>query len=131
MIDALRCFGLPDHILEVINAIYRDRCFQERDYGEVSQQRTQSSAISQDFPLSPLLAVMLMTVVMFYARAKLSAHDKELVQKDVMSDLLYADGTLLISCNAKGLERHLAAVSESGEAYGLCLHWGQAPTYDN
>ena len=42
-----------------------------------------------------------------------------------MTELLYADDTLLISVNGKSVQRYLAAVSEAGGAYGLSLHWGK------
>ena len=70
MIAGLRRFGLPEHALQVIQAIYTDRCFEVHDCGAASARRPQAAGISQGCPLSPLLFVMSMTVSMEDAVSK-------------------------------------------------------------
>ena len=81
MLVALRRFGLAEQILDVIKAIYSDRSFIVRYCGHESQKRHQRAGISQGCPLSPSLFVMLMTVVMFDARAKLTLEDDDLIRR--------------------------------------------------
>ena len=55
MLAALRRFGLPEHLISVIAAIYSDRCFHVKDCGHISEKRAQHSGISQGCPLFPNL----------------------------------------------------------------------------
>lgn len=125
MLTALRRFGLPEHLLNVISAIYRDRRFHVNDCGNQSSTRRQQSGISQGCPLSPFLFVMLMSVLMSDAKTKLDPQDSDLLERGILAELLYADDTLLMGVNAASVERFMKAVSEAGEAYGLSLHWGK------
>ena len=125
MIAALRRFGLRQHVLNVIEAIYTDRVFQVRDCGETSASRRQRSGISQGCPLSPFLFVMLMTVLMHDAAANLPDKEKERLLNGDLAELLYADDTLLLSVSADSLQMFLGAVSSAGAEYGLQLHWGK------
>ena len=64
MSAALERFGLPRHVLEVLKAIYSDRCFRVRGCGQLATVRSQNAGVSQGCPLSPFLFVMLMPVPM-------------------------------------------------------------------
>ena len=112
MLVALRRFGLSQHILDMISAIYIDRSFYVQDCGHQSQWRKQYSGISQGCSLSTFLFIMLMTVVMNDARATLTKEeDKGLIQKSALTELPYADDTLLMSVEEKIQTRYLAAAS--------------------
>jgi len=125
MLDALRRFGLPSKILNLVRAIYTDRRFKVQDSSHLSSERAQNSGISHGCPLSPFLFVMVMTVVLEDAVRELSADDQQLRLSGLLSELLYADDTLILSVSAKPLERYLAAISTVGRRYGLVLHWGK------
>lgn len=125
MLAALHRFGLPSHVLQIIGAIYSGRRFQVQDCGETSAERVQHSGISQGCPLSPFLFVMIMSVLMVDTVKELPECDKSLLLKGDLSDLLYADDTLLLSVSASSLERFLQAVSNAGATYGHELHWGK------
>ena len=104
----LRRFGLPEHVLNVIAPIYKDRTFQLRDCGQFSSTRQQHSGISQGCPLSPFLFVMMMSVLMKDAVARLGARDQELLNTGRLAELLYADDTLLLGvCFRKQLRQFL------------------------
>ena len=55
LIMALKRFGLPAHVLEVIRGIYSGRRFQVKDGSDNSNQKKQRSGGSQGCPLSPFL----------------------------------------------------------------------------
>ena len=80
MIAGLKRFGLTDHVLGVISFIYADRVFKAHDCGHDSFSRRQHSGMSQGCALSPLLFVMLMTVLMKDASEKLSEEDQQRLQ---------------------------------------------------
>ena len=69
---ALKRFGLPEHVLKIVAAIYSDRRFYVQDCGQQSSSRPQRSGISQGCPLSPFLFVMLMSVLMEDAERRIS-----------------------------------------------------------
>ena len=125
MLSALKRFGLPDHVLCVIQSIYTRRMFRVKDCEQLSQPRRQLAGISQGCPLSPFLFVMLMSVLMVDAVGLLSPSDQEFVRSGSLAELLYADDTLLLSADAQSLQRFLRSVSAAGATYGLELHWGK------
>jgi len=106
-----------------MGAIYSGRRFQLQHCAETSAERVQPSGIWQGCPLSPFLFVMIMSVLMVDAVRELPECDKSLLLKGDLSDLLYADDTLLLSVSASSLEHFLEAVSNSRATYGLELHW--------
>ena len=119
---ALKRFGLPAGILELIESIYTDRRFQVSSSDGTSQWKAQSSGISQGCPLSPFLFVMLMTVIMEDAIGLLGPADRRHYEDGSLAVVLYADDTLLIGDSAKSLHRLLQAVATVGGRYGLLLH---------
>ena len=125
MVSALRRFGLPGKVLNIIAAIYSDRHFKVHDSGRYSSERDQNAGISQGCPLSPFLFVMVMTVVLVDAIKALPIEDQHLRATGSLMELLYADDTLILSESPKPLERLLASISEVGARYGLKLHWGK------
>jgi hypothetical protein len=122
MLAGLQRFGLPTHVLQIVEAIYKDRRFEVKDRLGTSQRRSQGAGISQGCPLSPFLFIMLMTVVMADAVSMLPDADKELVDKHELAALLYADDTLLIGVHQDKVEKILAAIEQSGANFGLELH---------
>ena len=119
---ALKRFGLPDHLLAVIANIYSERKFTVRECGYTSDVRQQASGIVQGCPLSPLLFIMLMTVVMEDVRSELSGIDAQRYEKGELSWLLYADDTILVGNEAASVERLLVHIQNVGLRFGLQLH---------
>jgi len=66
---------------------------------------------------------MAMSVLLTDATAMLSPSAKLAYQRGDLSDVVYADDTLLISVSSIHLEEYLLAVAAAGARYGMELHW--------
>ena len=125
LLDSLRRFGLPKAFVDMIGAIYSNRSFQVAECGHVSGSHPQAAGISQGCPLSPYLFVILMSVVLQDARGRLeNTHGIELPEES-LSELLYADDTLLLGTNTQAVQKYLDCIVEVGLEYGLEMNWGK------
>ena len=116
------CVGsLPPHFVSVVEDIYSRRSFRVKDCGVTSERHEQKFGICQGCPLSPFLFTIVMTCVMTDARQDLSEDLGETLCNS-MSDLLYADDTLLMGSSSEGLSSFLGAVCDAGGEYGLSLN---------
>ena len=125
LLDALRRFGISDVFVEWVGALMRGRQFYVSDNGTQSSTRPQRSGISQGCTLSPLLFIIVMTVLMRDATDMLSPAAREAYAKGDLADIAYADDTLLVAVSQANLEEYLQAVSDAGTRYGLELHYGK------
>ena len=122
--DALRRFGLPDALTQVIASIYRNRQFYVKEAGVKSNIHHQYFGISQGCPLSPFLFSIIMTVLIWDAKAILrethfgnESHDPDL------HELLFADDTLLIGADDADIRAYLQCIQMAGREYGLELNF--------
>ena len=122
LLQALLRFGVPQYFVDVIAAIYTRRRFVVADSGCKPHARLQEAGISQGCPLSPFLFSILMTVIMHDATERLKTAGLHVSIGRELSDLLYADDTLLIGRNGSEVSKFLACVSTIGSEYGLQLH---------
>ena len=125
LIDGLRRFGLPAQLLGTIGNLLEAREFYVKDCGEKSASRRQRSGISQGCTLSPLLFIMVMSVLLQDADTMLSDEAAAAYKRGDLADDVYADDTLLISVSSQHLSEYLNAVAAAGAAYGMKLHWGK------
>ena len=123
MIDALRRLGMPQEFTQMVEALMKQRFFTVNDNGCSSAPRPQMSGISQGCTLSPLLFVLLMTVLLHDAVAMLPEDARRAYKDGVISDCVYADDTLLIGTSDEYLNSFLLAVATAGRRYGCELHW--------
>ena len=96
MLQGLRRFGLPEKIIKVVAAIYKERRFFVQGAGATSGIKAQMSGISQGCPLSPYLFVIVMSVLMHDARNLMQEGSAQLADGVICHELVYADDTLLI-----------------------------------
>ena len=123
LLTALKRFGVPSHMLDMIGAIYAQRTFDVRDVGGASKTHRQNAGIAQGCPLSPYLFVMVMSVLLADVAANLRS--EKYTEKSpyiVTEDVLYADDTLLVATDVKKLQRHLDLIEQAGRSYGLELN---------
>ena len=127
LLQALRRFGLPSHVVDMVGAIYSSRSFVVREHSLDSDVHTQAAGIAQGCPLSPYLFVIVMSVLMadvdrkMYDALQVAPTQPFLVTRDI----LYADDTLLAATDPCTLQKHLDCIADVGRKYGLELHWGK------
>ena len=125
MLAALQRFGIPCNILCIIRSIYTGRLFQVNECGKASAKHRQDSGICQGCPLSPFLFIIVMSVLMTDAHSMLSKGATEAISRGDLSDLLYADDTLVMGVSAAHVGELAAAIEQVGSRYGMVLHWGK------
>ena len=77
------------------------------------------SHISQGCPLSPFLFIMVMTVLLHDARQEMGPQTLRVP----LSELVYADDTLLLGTSEVFLQRLMECIGEVGGRYGLSFNW--------
>ena len=75
--------------------------------------------------LSPLLFIVLMTVLMHDAVDMLPSQARSAYDRGDLADIRFADDTLLLGESPEFLEEFLRGVSRVGMDYGMELHYGK------
>ena len=83
------------------------------------------SGISQGCTLSPLIFVILMSVLMHDALSMLQGDAREAFERGDLADVVYADDTLLMGVSTLYLTEYMQAVAAAGRKYGMELHYGK------
>ena len=73
--------------------------------------------ICQGCPLSPFLFAILMTVLLWDANQLLGTPTPN------VSELVYADDTLIVASNSRDAEAYMQAIAAAGANYGLKYNW--------
>ena len=108
---ALRRYGLPQKILNIIANLYSDRTFTVLDHGIRSSVHPQHFGISQGCPLSPYLFIILMTILLHDAKSMLLTEYGISIDDDEIHELVYADDTLLLSTSTDQLQKYLQYIA--------------------
>ena len=98
LMAALTRFGIPTPLIDMVAGIYRRRTFVVRDNSRESSQHQQKAGVTQGYPLSPYLFILVMT-------AMFSDIDKEMTSTIILKrapnancdEVLYAADTICIS----------------------------------
>ena len=123
LLDALRRFGIPDFCRQMIHNMMRHRRFYVEDQGSKSSLKSQNSGISQGCTLSPLLFIIVMTVLMHDAVSNLNGAALLAYNRGDLADIVYADDTLLLGTSDPHLQDYLSQIADAGLLYGMELHW--------
>ena len=126
LLDALRRFGLAQDILDMVRGLLYPRRFRVKECGAYSEARPKKSGISQGCTLSPILFLVLMSVLLSDAQDLLPEPRRLAKQNGNLAELLYADDTLLYGIEREHLEQYLAAIVTAGRRYGMELHAGKS-----
>ena len=124
LIEALRRFGIPAPMVDMIEGIYSERCFSIRDSCGNSSVRPQRAGIAQGCPLSPYLSILIQTVLLADVdyRLTLCGPFNDEPAFVVCSDLLYADDTILLGNDPHRVQAHLRILIDECKRYGLELN---------
>ena len=133
MTKATKRLGVPNKIINMINAIYKESNYTIVDKETTTDPRIQKAGIRQGCPLSPYLFVMLMTVIMYDVEEGLTDIEKDLVErsklhKQASGKLFYADDTIIMAKTAEAVEVILHRIEEESHKHALkpnqnkCIH---------
>ena len=107
----------------MVDGMLQARTFIVHECGHASDSRAQASGISQGCTLSPLLFIAVMTVLLADATASLGEAAATAYSRGELSDIVYADDTLLLGVSPGLVNEYLQAVFVAGQRYGMELHW--------
>ena len=126
--------GVPQHYIDLLKAIAIDPQFTVVYKGQESQPATASSGIRQGCPLSPYLFLIVHTVILKEAREHFAETRQSRCPEEVLpphyiysyntplTDLCYADDTLLLSKTATGLQDMLHSLQTIAQRFNLRLN---------
>ena len=81
MTKAIKRLGVPNMIISMVNATYKEPNYTIVDKETTTDPRIQKAGIRQGCPLSPYLLIMLMTVIMYDVEEGLSENGKDTVAR--------------------------------------------------
>ena len=121
---ALKRFGIPAPMVDMIEGIYRERCFSIRDPCGNSSVRLQRAGIAQGCPLSPYLFILIQTVLLADVDFRLSLcgpfnNEPAFV---VCPDLPYADDIIILGSDVRRVQAHFLILVDARRRYGLELN---------
>ena len=130
MTKAIKRFGKPDKIINILNEIYREPNYTIVYIDTTTDPRIQRAGIRQGCPLSPYLFVMFMTAIMYDVEKGLAEHKLDIVEnsklhKQVSGKLLYADDTIIMAQKAEAVEIILHRIEAESHKYALKLNQGK------
>ena len=120
---ALLRFGCPEPFVDMVRAIYTSRSFVVSDGGVLSSHHTQHNGIAQGCPLSPFLFIIVMTLLLKDAQQLMRTSGSSVHLS--LTELVYADDTLLLSCSDEFLQEYMLAIHQAGQEYGLSFNWSK------
>ena len=123
--DSMRRIGFPHSLTQMLLGMMRARKFYVEDFGSCSEQRRQHSGITQGCTLSPLLFIVMMSVLMHDAIGMLSPAARAAYERGDLADITFADDTLLMGVSPQFLSEFLDAMASAGRRYGMELHYGK------
>ena len=127
MTKAIKRFGIPNKIINMINGIYREPNYTIVDKNTTTHPRIQRAGIRQGCPLSPYLFVVLMAVIMYDVEKGLTVQELEIVEnsklhKQVSGNFFYADDTIIMAQKAEAFEIILHRIEAESHKYALKLN---------
>ena len=104
---------------KIVASIYSNRTFKVRDAGSTSTEHVQHFGICQGCPLSPFLFAIVMTILLYDARKDLEQNHVNTAERLPVSELLYADDTLVVDVDATRAQEFMNCIGKAGMNYGF------------
>ena len=127
LLAALRQHSCPEAIIRRVESLYDGHTFIVQCNGVKSRTPKEAkSGVKQGCPLSPYLFVIFMTVLFHGVEKEVGKNTMERTMDLVdLSNILYADDTLLITKDNKSATRLLQAIEEESKYYNMKLNKGK------
>ncbi len=111
MMEALERLNIPDKVIGVIKALYKEPTFKVSMKDDKSEYKIQEAGIRQGCPLSPYLFILVMTVMFhdIYDRCSSKIFYGQ-IDGLAFAELLHADDTLLVLKNTRAINIRLAEI---------------------
>ena len=128
MIQAIRRLGIKVKIIRMIEAIYKEPRFSIKDGKTQTNKRRQMAGIRQGCTLSPCLFILLLITITHGVRTNISLQEQidpaaGQLHNISLSELYYADDTLIMSSTAKAAETILQHIEQESEKYNMKLNY--------
>ena len=112
----------------MIEAIYKEPIFIIKDGKTQTKKRTQMAGIRQGCPLSPYLFILLLITITHDFRNNLDLQEnidiaEGQLHKASLSELYYADDTLVMTSTAKAAETIRQHIEQESEKYNMKLNY--------
>jgi len=119
----LERFAVPAKVREIVTALVSGPLFQVSMAGDMSDELRQGTGIRQGCTLSPFLFTLILAALMHDAVSRVHQRNPLAVTPTMpVSDLEYADDTVLIARTAAMAEELLREVEAEAAKYGLKLN---------
>ena len=113
MLEALDRMSIPKKLQTIIKDMYNKATFKVTYEGNESNTKRQSAGIRQGCPLSPVLFILVMTVMFNDIQMEVDRDiTKHLVNGTTFAEVLYADDTMLVTQDTKSMHRILHAIEK-------------------
>ena len=118
--SVLKVKGVPDKLVDLIKNCYESTKCRIKAYNQLSEEFCVNTGVRQGDVLSPLLFLLAVERIMSLATGD---GDGLLVGEDFsIASLEYADDVVLIAERVDLLQKHITAVEEAAEPFGLKLN---------
>ena len=122
----LRRFGVPEKMIQVIEALVESPTFRVSMQGETSGAAGQETGIRQGCTLSPFLFTLILSAIMQDVETRVRGeHPMATTPAFPVMDLEYADDTVLIAVTTEIAQKLLQYTEEEASKYGLHLNRGK------
>ena len=120
---ALQRLGVPNHMCAVVKELVSNPLFEVILDDQISSCKEQKSGIRQGCTLSPLLFILLQTVLFYDVQTKyLAKHPLSVTPQIPFFDIEFADDTVLIARTREHMQDLLWYVQDEASKYNLHLN---------
>ena len=129
MIQAIERLGIKDKIIRMIEAIYKEPRFSIKDGATKTSVRRQMAGIRQGAHFHPTCLFFLTTITHDVRKSSNLQENIDLAAGQLhninLSELYYADDTLIMASTSKAAKRILQHIENESEKYNMKLNYAK------